>query len=195
MAMADSLLACMPNLMGVAMTERRQPVLSEERTLGGNALYGIYETQDDDFVVLAGQETKFIRNLFTALGRPDLIPLCELPPGRGQDPAREFLRATFRTRSKAQWVEWFSGRDIAFAPMRTLPEVLEDAHFKERGMLLKDARGWDHLGVPIHFADEPGRANFDAPRHGQQSREILRGLGYAEEEIAQLEARKVVGTS
>ena len=193
MAMADSLLACMPNLMGVAMTERRQPVLSEERTLGGNALYGIYETQDDDFVVLAGQETKFVRNLFTALGRTDLIPLCELPPGRGQDPAREFLRATFRTRSKAAWVEWFRGRDIAFAPLRTLPEVLEDAHFKERGMLLKDARGWDHLGVPIHFADEPGRANFDAPAHGQQSREILRGLGYAGEEIAQLEARKVVG--
>ena len=44
--------------------------------------------------------------------------------------------------------------------MKTLPEVLEDPHFKARGMVLKDARGWDHLGVPIKFADEPGRPAF-----------------------------------
>src|SRR3990172_724550 len=41
MAMADCLLACLPNNLGSAMTERRQPDLQEERTLGGNALYGI----------------------------------------------------------------------------------------------------------------------------------------------------------
>jgi crotonobetainyl-CoA:carnitine CoA-transferase CaiB-like acyl-CoA transferase len=105
---------------------------------------------------------------------------------------RAFLRETFRTKSKAEWVEWFRGRDIAFAPMRTLPEALEDAHFKARGMVLKDARGWDHLGIPIAFRGEPGRVRFDAPGHGQHSSAILRGLGYAEGEIAQLESRGVI---
>ncbi|MGH8720496.1 MAG: CoA transferase, partial [Burkholderiales bacterium] len=90
------------------------------------------------------------------------------------------------------WVAWFKGRDIAFAPLRTLPEVLEDAHFKARGMVLKDERGWDHLGVPIAFRDEPGRASFDAPAHGQHSNAILRGLGYAEADIGQLESRGVI---
>ena len=192
MAMADCLLACLPNNLGTAMTERRQPDLQEERTLGGNALYGIYETKDEDFVVLAGQELKFARNLLEPLGRPDLVELCRLPPGRGQDPVREFLAAAFRTKTKAEWVEWFKGRDVAFAPMRTLPEALEDAHFKARGMVLKDARGWDHLGVPIRFQDEPGRPDFDPPAHGRHSTEILRGLGYADSDIARLESRGVV---
>ncbi len=194
MSMADSLLACLPNNMGVAMTERRQPIASEERTFGGNALYGIYDTKDGDSVVLAGQEMKFARNLLEPLGRADLIPLCALPPGRGQDPVREFLTATFRAKTKAEWVEWFKGRDVAFAPLRTLPEVLEDPHFKARGMVLKDARGWDHLGVPIRFAGEPGRANFEPPAHGQHTAEILHSLGYADGEIARLASSGAVKT-
>jgi crotonobetainyl-CoA:carnitine CoA-transferase CaiB-like acyl-CoA transferase len=192
MAMADSLLACLANNMGVAMTERRQLDPKSERTLGGNALYDIYETKEGDFVVLGGQELKFARNLLEPLGRSDLIELCRLPPGPGQDPVRAFLRETFRTKTKAEWVEWFTGRDIAFAPMRTLPEVLEDPHFKQRGMVLRDPRGWDHLGIPIAYRDEPGRVNFEAPAHGGHSKAILRSLGYADGEIAQLESRGVV---
>ena len=192
MAMADCLLACLANNMGTAMTERRQPVLAEERALGGNALYGIYETKDGDYVVLAGQETKFAQNLLEPLGRPDLVDLCQLPPGRGQDPVREFLAATFRTKTKGEWVAWFKGRDVAFAPMRTLPEALEDEHFKARGMVLKDARGWDHLGVPIRFEAEPGRPRFDPPAHGEHSAQILRGLGYPEGEIGQLQSRGII---
>jgi len=192
MAMADCLLACLPNNMGTAMTERRQPDLKEERALGGNALYGIYETKDRDFVVLAGQEPKFAKNLLEPLGRRDLVELCELPPGRGQDPVREFLASTFRAKTKAEWIEWFRGRDVAFAPMRTLPEALEDPHFKARGMVLKDARGWDHLGAPIRFRDEPARPDFEPPAYGQHTSAILRSLGYADGEIAQLKAKGVV---
>jgi crotonobetainyl-CoA:carnitine CoA-transferase CaiB-like acyl-CoA transferase len=192
-AMADCLLACLPNNMGVAMTERRQPDLKSERALGGNALYGIYETKEGDHVVLAGQELKFAKNLLEPLGRPDLVELCKLPPGPGQDPVRSFLKETFRTKTKAQWVAWFKGRDVAFAPMRTLPEALEDPHFKARGMVLQDERGWDHLGVPIAFRDEPARPVLDAPGHGQHTREILRSLGYADGEIGALKSQGIVG--
>jgi len=58
--------------------------------------------------------------------------------------------------------------------------------------VLRDDRGWDHLGIPIAFREEPGRVRFDAPAHGTHSRAILRGLGYGAAEIAQLESRGVI---
>ncbi len=186
MAMAECLLACIPNNMGSAMAARRQPDVGEERSLGGNALYTIYETKDDGWIALGGQEIKFAANLLTAFGRPELIELCKLPPGKAQHPVRDYLRETFRTKSRSHWVEWFKGRDIPFAPVNSLPEVLDDPHFRQRNMVMTDTRGWDHIGNPIRFADEPGQVRFNVPALGEHSQEVLQGLDYSAAEIAQL---------
>jgi crotonobetainyl-CoA:carnitine CoA-transferase CaiB-like acyl-CoA transferase len=176
------------------MTARRQPVAKHERTWGGNALYRIYETKDGKFVALGGAELKFATNLLTALGRPDLIPLCRLPPGPGQDPARDFLTETFLGRTQAEWLDWTAGKDVAFAPVRTLREGLDDPQARHREMVVEDARGWEHLGIPIKFEDEPGQIRLDPPAHGEHSEEILRGLGYSDAELAAMKADGVYQT-
>jgi crotonobetainyl-CoA:carnitine CoA-transferase CaiB-like acyl-CoA transferase len=191
MAMAECLLACIPNNIDSAMIERRQPDVGQTRALGGNALYRLYETKDGEWIALGGQELKFAVNLLTALGRPDLIETSKRPPGNGQQPVREYLSDTFRTRTKREWVEWSKGRDIPFAPVNTLPEVLDDPHFRQRDMVMKDSRGWDHIGNPIRFADEPGRARFDPPALGQHTQAILNMLGYTDGEIASLREKGI----
>jgi crotonobetainyl-CoA:carnitine CoA-transferase CaiB-like acyl-CoA transferase len=192
MSMAECLLSCVPNNLDTAMIARRQPDVGEARSLGGNALYSLYETADGEWIALGGQELKFAVNLLTALGRSDLIESCKLLPGKGQHPVREFLDQTFRTRTKREWVDWSKGRDIPFAPVNSLPEVLDDPHFRQRGMVMTDARGWDHIGSPIRFANEPGRVRFDPPALGQHSQAILRALGYTESAIAQLSDEGVI---
>jgi tripartite-type tricarboxylate transporter receptor subunit TctC len=123
---------------------------------------------------------------------PGLIDTCKLPPGKAQHPVRDFLRATFLTRTRTQWAEWFKGRDIPFAPVNTLPEVLDDPHFRERGMVLTDNRGWDHIGNPIRFADEPGRLQLAPPAAGEHSNTLLRELNYSASEMDRLLSEGVV---
>ncbi|MBM3490028.1 MAG: CoA transferase [Alphaproteobacteria bacterium] len=191
MAMLDSLLACMPNNFGPPMAEKRPPEPKQERSWGGNAMYGIYETKDDRHIVLGAAEIKFATNLLTALGRPELIELCKLPPGKGQDPVREFFRATFRGKTQAEWVAWFAGRDIAFAPVKNLRQALDDPQVRAREMVVVDERGWEHIGNPIKFRNEPAELKFDLPAHGQHSEEIIRGLGYDERQLQAMRQRGV----
>jgi crotonobetainyl-CoA:carnitine CoA-transferase CaiB-like acyl-CoA transferase len=190
-AMIDALLAGMPNNCGPPMAERREPVAKDERSWGGNAMYRVYETRDGRFVALGGAELKFATNLLTALGRPDLTELCALPPGPGQQPVREFLERIFRTRTRDEWVAWMADKDVAFAPVKSLREGLDDPQIRARGMVLEDARGFEHIGLPIKFKGEPGLVDFALPELGQHSREILRELGYSEAELEAMQAKGV----
>jgi crotonobetainyl-CoA:carnitine CoA-transferase CaiB-like acyl-CoA transferase len=191
LAMMDSLIASMPNNYGPPLAEKRQPVAKHERAWGGNAMYRVYETRDGRFVALGGAEIKFATNLLSALGRPDLIPLCRLPPGPGQDPVRAFLAETFKSRTQAEWVAWMADKDVAFAPVKTLREGLDDPQVRHREMMVEDPRGWEHIGMPIKFRDEPGRLDLRVPDLGEHSRDILRGLGYTERELEAMKASGV----
>jgi crotonobetainyl-CoA:carnitine CoA-transferase CaiB-like acyl-CoA transferase len=165
-SMQDSLMAWLPNVLGPVFVEKRPPVPKDERTWGGAAFYRIYRTRDGRHVVLGAQEIKFVRNLLGEFGRPDLVALAERGPGPHQRPLVEFLQERFATRTQAEWVEWFRGRDIGFAPVRNLREAFDDPQVRARKMLVVDEDGIEHLGVPIHFADEPARPRHQVPAMG-----------------------------
>jgi crotonobetainyl-CoA:carnitine CoA-transferase CaiB-like acyl-CoA transferase len=82
-------------------------------------------------------------------------------------------------------------RDIAFAPVKSLREALDDPQVRARGMVLVDEHGWEHLGTPIRFVDEPGRVGSRLPALGEHSAEVLREVGYGEAELAAMKATGV----
>jgi crotonobetainyl-CoA:carnitine CoA-transferase CaiB-like acyl-CoA transferase len=185
-SMHDAALAWLPNVLGPVFVEMRPPVPKQERTWGGGAFYRIYRTRDGRHVVLGGQESKFVHNLLNAWGRPDLIEPCERGPGAHQAPVVEFLQGVFETRTQAEWIEWFKGRDICFAPVQNLREAFDDAHARAREMRLVDDLGQEHVGLPIKFANEPGHADFRVPGLGAHTEEVLRSVGYDDATLAQL---------
>ncbi len=180
-AMHDAALGGLPNLLGPVFAEQRAPTPKQERTNGGAAFYRIYETRDGRHIVLGGQETKFVRNLLRELGRLDLAPLAERGPGPHQRPLIEFLAGVFRQRSRAEWIDWFRGRDICFAPVNDLREAASDPQAQARGMILRDAAGREHLGPVIKFRDEPAEPRLAAPWLGEHTDAMLAELGLAPE--------------
>lgn len=147
-AMFDSLLAWSPHVAGGAIAGGKAPVSTHQRSLGGAAFYQVYRTSDGLHIALGGRETKFARNLLTALCREDLLPVALAPAGE-QGELIEYLQATFSMRTRDQWVEWFADKDVAFAPVLDFAEALRQPHIAERGLLVEDARGAHHIAPPI----------------------------------------------
>ncbi|MEZ5458422.1 MAG: CoA transferase [Steroidobacteraceae bacterium] len=195
MAMHDSILAWTPNVLGEVFTKRRAPVVKHERTFGGSAFYNIYRTRDGKHVVLGAQEIKFVRNLLGEFGRLDFVPLAERGPGPHQQPLTDFLRATFATRTQAEWIEWFRGKDVSFAPVNDLRQAFDDPHVQARGMRLVDDQGHEHIGVPIKFRDEPAQPRFTLPRLGEHNVEVLRAAGFSDADIDGMRAAGAFGAA
>lgn len=152
-AMFDSLLPWCAHTAGSAIAGGAAPVSSHQRSLGGAAFYQVYATSDGGHVCLGGREVKFARNLLTALGRADLITLAEQDAGPVQQPLIEFLRQTFAARTRAEWIEWFTDKDVAFAPVLNFREAFDAPHMAQRGLLI-EADGRHHIAPPIRFAGE-----------------------------------------
>ena len=173
MSMHDAVLASFPNVLGTTFTQKKPPDCKVERSWGGAAFYQIYATLDGRHIALGGQEPKFVRTLLTAWGREDFIPLCEQGPGPHQNVVIEHFKGVFKTKSQADWVEWFKSLDVCFAPVKNLREAFDDPHTRARNMVLIDEHGGEHVASPIKFALEPGTATLSIPQLGEHNREVI----------------------
>ena len=192
MAMYDAALAWTPNVTGPVFADNAHPPVKDMRSFGGAAMYHVYETKDQRFLVLGGSETKFTENLLNALGRPDLSSAALQEPGPKQEEVRAFFRETFASRSLEEWAAFLKDVDCCWAPVRTLKDAFDDPHTATRGLVFTDSDGNRHIGLPIRFVEEPGAPNPALPGFGEHSAELARDAGFSEYQIADLIARKVI---
>ena len=158
-AMFDSILPWCAHTAGAAIAGGPSPVSASQRSLGGAGFYQVYRTADGKHVALGGREMKFARNLLTALDREDLIDVAAREAGEQQE-LIDFLAATFDTKTRDEWVDWFADKDVAFAPVLNFREALDAPHVAERSLLVESEEGAHHIAPPIRFAGEewsPGR--------------------------------------
>ena len=161
-SMFDAMLPWCAHIAGDAVVSG-QPVRSEtQRSLGGAAFYQVYRTADARHIVLCGREIKFAQTLLDALGRTDLLPLAEAPAGPAQAPLIAFLRDTFASKTRDEWVEWFHHLDVAFAPVLDFAEALRQPLVQERGLLVQ-ADGAHQLAPAIRFRSEAPWVPGEAP--------------------------------
>lgn len=172
-SMHESVLAASPNIVGPAFGGDAETDRFTERSLGGGAMLNIYRTADNRFIALGGGEHKFVQALFDGLGRPDFIEPVTGPAGAGHEAAIQFLRDTFRSKTRAEWEAWLAERDICWSAVVDLKEAWNSEQVWARNMRVRDSQGNDHIGIPIKFSQEAGRVNPDLPDLGQHTSAIL----------------------
>ncbi len=182
-AMNDALMAWTPHQLGAVFAEDRDPVPGDERSWGGAAFNNIYDTRDGRAIEFGGVEHKFGENVLRKAGREDLIAPLHQPYGAPQAPVRAFLREFIGRMTLDEALAWLEDVECAYAPVRSLREAFFDPATAERGMLLRDAEGNAHIGVPIKFTREPAQPELGLPEYGAHGAEILRNLGYAANDI------------
>ncbi len=183
LSMYDALLAWTPNVTGPVFAEGAHPQPKTMRPFGGAAMYNIYETSDGEFIVLGGSEVKFAENLLRTFNRLDLLEYARLEPGPAQEPLRQFFRARFAAKTRAQWEAFLEPVDCCWAAIRSLKDTFDDPDTQARGMLLHDENGYCHIGVPIRYRNQAAEPVLILPAYGEQSREIARELGLDEDAI------------
>jgi crotonobetainyl-CoA:carnitine CoA-transferase CaiB-like acyl-CoA transferase len=175
-SMHEAVLAASPNILGPVFAGDQAPERLQERTHGGGAMLNIYRTADERFLALGGGEHKFVKALFEGLARPEFIAPVTGPAGSAHESAINFLRATFRGRTLAEWQEWFEGRDICWSPVLDLQEAWSADHVWARDMRWRDQDGNDHIGTPLKFQQEPGQLDAKLPNLGEHTAEIVADL-------------------
>ena len=178
----------------------------ERKYLGDADIRGLsatnrhYQTEDCRWVfVLCPHEQHWV-GLCRAMKLETLLsdPRFETPKKRAEhdEALVEILSAAFRGKSAAAWIAALQQAGVPIALGQTVEEVLSDPHCLQTNVFTdQDHPQFGHvrlLGVGPRFSEMSGVIRRHAPLVGQHTDEVLTELGYAEEQIAELKANRIV---
>jgi len=161
--------------------------------------YQAFETSDGYIIVTVGSE-KLWEQFCKAIGRPDLIenPKFRTNADRviNREELIEELEWVFKPKPTRFWIEELEKAGVPAAPILTVGQVLNDEYVRYRGMVLEiehpEAGVIKMLGTPFKMSVTPGVVRSPPPTRGQHTFEILRELGFDDEEIIELKSKHVV---
>ena len=187
-SMTDGIISLMHGEAAGYFDTGRVPTRGDLLSIGGAPFYGVYETKDGKYVSIAALEPWFYANLCELLGREDLLPY-EWDAAKWDELSAEF-RKIFRTKTRDEWVELLRQKDVCVAPVNSVNEVFEDPQVVQREMAVEIEHPTlgrvKQVGIGIKLSDTPGAVRSIAPLPGQHTDDILLGLGYTRENIAEL---------
>jgi crotonobetainyl-CoA:carnitine CoA-transferase CaiB-like acyl-CoA transferase len=177
-------------------------MITDPENYGLGALYRLYPAGQDSWVFLAAPRQKEWEALVLALERSDLLTDARFADAEGRQAndaeLAGALGAIFATHTAGHWEEALLPKGIGcvevFAGDRS-EFVLADPVLRETGLVVetdhpKFGRIIRH-GLPVAMSETPGRVAAGCLR-GQHTEVVVAGLGYSNEQIAQLVADEVI---
>jgi len=155
------------------LVEDGASAVGELPTFGDHACYNLFETRDGRRMALGALEPKFWRRFCDAIGRPDFLERQASDPD-DQRALIDEVRAVFRERTSAEWVQHFQGREVCLSPVNAAADVLADPHVAARHLVVTGESGVRAFRSP--FIAEPARLG-PAPDLGADTDDVLAKLG------------------
>ncbi len=194
-AMHDGVISWLSIHAGRYFMDQELPKRGEMHLSGRYACYQVYPTREGRHISLGALEPKFWKNFCEAIGRKDLI-LKQFIEGEERIQIIEEIRKLFKTKTQREWVEFFKNADACFEPILTLQEVFQHPHVLHRKMVME----YEHpvegkvrqVGNPIKASQYPFKIRAPSPAWGEHTMEVLKEIGYSEEEIKHFKEMKAI---
>lgn len=194
-AMHDGVISWLSIHAGRYFMDKELPKRGEMHLSGRYACYQVYQTKDGRHISLGALEPKFWKNFCEAIGRKSLI-LKQFIEGEERVHIIEEIRELFKTKTQREWIEFFKNEDACLEPILTLEEVFQHPHVLHRKMVME----YEHpvegkvrqVGNPIKASRYPFEIRTPSPSWGEHTMEVLKEVGYSEEEIKQFKELKAI---
>jgi crotonobetainyl-CoA:carnitine CoA-transferase CaiB-like acyl-CoA transferase len=172
-----------------------EPLPGETLLTGTFPFYALYETKDGRWLAVAAVETKFWKRLCELLEAPELAE-HQFADDAMRATVAETLAERFRRKTLEEWEAIFVREGLPVNGVKRVSEVVRDPQVKARGLLpAVEVARLGKLQVTAHPArhtDSTVHTPTEAPRKGEHTEEILRGLGYPLKRIEALAKKGVV---
>ena len=160
--------------------------------------YQAFQAKDGPFLLAISNDAQWQR-FCRAAGRPDLAD-DERYRTNAQRVARHAevsaeVGDLLATRTGEEWLHLLGPAKVPASPIQSIAELLEHPHLRARDIVAEfDVAGPNarSIGLPMILDGQPRSLGRRPPAHGADTVDILRSLGYRQEEIDALFERRIV---
>jgi crotonobetainyl-CoA:carnitine CoA-transferase CaiB-like acyl-CoA transferase len=177
-----------------------EPKAASGRGVPINPVVGMYRTKDGRHIQLVFLEAdRYWPDFCRIIGRPDLIDDSRFATmqtrAQNAEACLAELDGEFATRTFTEWKEVLGQLDAPWAPVQSVPELLDDPQVEANGYIgdvVVDGESLYRLpAVPVQFDGEPPPLRR-APEHGEDTEAVLVEVGYDWDEIIGLKEAEVI---
>lgn len=170
-----------------------------------SSVKGVFITADDKWVALSAAAERIVRNLFDAIGSPDILDDPRFASYESRLDRRaeinEVIGQWIVQRPAAEVLDTLRSQGVTVAPVLSTADARQDPHFLAREVYV-DMPGRDgepetiamHNVVP-RMSATPSGLRLPAPRLGEHNDEIMTELGISAETRQDLERHGVLGSA